>query len=120
MISEFITRAFAIRDCAHFAHWATTSGFHHEVLGDFYEQVIELTDKLVEAYIGNYDTVPDVQTKGYKFKDANQIVKCLEEDVVWMTDNCEDICADVEALENILQEIQGLYLTTITKLKRFK
>ena len=120
MISEFISRAFAIRDAAHFAHWSTDSGFHHGVLGDFYESVIGLTDRFVEAYIGNFNTIPTVTTQGGKLKDAKSFLKLLEADVVWMAENEDKICEELDVLENILQEIQELYLSTVLKLKRYK
>ena len=53
MISELIQKLFAARDCAHYAHWATTSGYHHGVLGDIYDQVVDYADRIMEAYIGN-------------------------------------------------------------------
>jgi hypothetical protein len=34
-----------------------------------------------------------------------------------MQENCDAITGEVEALENILQEIEGIYLSTIYKLE---
>lgn len=116
MIDQLISRVFAIRDCAHMAHWNAESGYHHEQLGNFYEEVIPLLDRIVEAHIGNFNEVPKV-----KFSlPGDDILKCLEEDVVWMDKNSETITGDVEAMENILQEITELYLSTIFKLRRLK
>jgi len=39
---------------------------------------------------------------------------------VWIASNTDKISGEVEALENILQEITALYLKTIYKLKFLK
>ena len=41
----------------HFMHWATTSYAQHKTLGKFYENIIELTDQLAEAYFGCYGQI---------------------------------------------------------------
>ena len=120
MLEEFIARAFALRDCAHYAHWATSSGYHHGVLGDIYSNVVGFVDRVVEAHIGNFDDVPALETKGYKFKDDKQVLKCLKEDVVWIAKNREEISSDLDAIEAILDEMLEFYLSSITKLSRFK
>ena len=53
MIEQLVAKTFALRDCAHYAHWATSSGYHHEVLGEVYSEVVKFVDRLMEAYIGN-------------------------------------------------------------------
>jgi DNA-binding ferritin-like protein len=41
----------------HFMHWATRSYAQHKTLGKFYENIIELTDQLAEAYFGCYGQI---------------------------------------------------------------
>ena len=116
MVQELIQRVFATRNAAHLAHWAETSGYRHTVLGEFYDDVIDSIDKFVEAYQGNFGTIEDI-----KLKDSDKdIMKLIEDDIVWITTHCEEICEDIEALENILQELTGLYLSTRFKLKQLK
>ena len=43
----------------HFMHWATKSYAQHKTLGKFYENIIELTDQLAEAYFGCYGQITD-------------------------------------------------------------
>ena len=120
MISELISKLFCVRDCAHYAHWATSSGYHHTVLGDIYDNVVDYADRIMEAYIGNFNDVPIIKTLGYTFKDDREILKCLEEDVVWIAENREKIAVDVEAIEAIIDELVEFYLSNIFKLKRLK
>lgn len=120
MISELISKLFCVRDCAHYAHWTTSSGYHHGVLGEIYDQVVDYADRIMEAYIGNFNTVPTVKTKGYTFSNDKDILKCLEEDVVWIAENQEKIAEEVEAIEAIIDELVEFYLSNIFKLKHLK
>lgn len=43
----------------HFMHWTTDSFSKHMALGEFYEEVIELTDALAEAYFGAYGKIKE-------------------------------------------------------------
>lgn len=116
MITELIARVFCTRDCAHLKHWSTGSYAEHQALGDFYEEVIDIVDNLVECYQGNFGRIGKVKLDSQ----AGEPLKCMESDAVWIAENSEAISGDVEALENILQELTGLYLRTIYKLKFLK
>ena len=120
MTAELVSKAFALRDCAHYAHWATSSGYHHEVLGEVYSEVVKFVDRLMEAYIGNFDEVLKVKTEGQSLSDDKQVLKCLQSDVAWIAKNRDKIASDLDALEAILDEMMEFYLSSITKLKRFK
>lgn len=120
MISELIQKLFAARDCAHYAHWATSSGYHHGVLGDIYDQVVDYADRIMEAYIGNFGTVPTVKTTGASLSSDKEILKCLEKDVTWIAENRDKIAEDIDAIEAIIDELVEFYLSNIFKLKRLK
>ncbi len=57
MIEQLITRTFQARDIAHRAHWATKSYAQHVALGDFYDEVIDKIDDIVESYQGQFGLV---------------------------------------------------------------
>ena len=58
MIEELVARVFALRNAAHLEHWATNSFSKHMALGSFYDDIIDKTDKLVEAVgSGKFDLV---------------------------------------------------------------
>lgn len=115
MIEQLIAKVFEARNAAHLEHWRTKSYAVHKALGDFYEDVIELVDELVEAYQGNFGiigNVPDV-----KQTHNEDCVACLNEQVAWIAKNRSKIAQEVDSLENIVDEITGLYLKTIYKLE---
>lgn len=118
MIEHLVSRVFATRNCAHLAHWNESSGYRHEVLGDFYGDVVDSLDKFIEAYLGNFNDrriSPPASTNP-----PTDIIECLESDAVWIASNSEALTEDVEVLENILQELLAVYLSTLFKMKRLK
>ena len=110
MIKDLITRQFEIRNRAHREHWATKNGEQHRALGEFYDGVIDGLDKYVEAYQGVFGTVE-------KSKDATQDIR---DELVWLCENRSKVAKDIPALENILDELCGLYMTTLYKLENLR
>ena len=116
MIEQLIARVFAVRNATHIAHWKTKSFSEHMALGDFYDGVIDIVDSLVECYQGNFGIIGTVPLTNL----TGDTLKTLEQDVVWIANNREKICGEVDALENIVDELTALYLKTIYKLKHLK
>lgn len=115
MITTLISKVFATRGYAHLAHWSTASYAEHVALGDFYEEIVDGLDKLVEAYQGTFGKVKGVELCG---DDAPaDIIKHISAELIWMNNNCEEITKDLATLDNILQELQAVYMKTLYKLK---
>jgi hypothetical protein len=115
MIEELISRVFATRNAAHIAHWSETSGFRHEVLGDFYSSIIKKTDKLVEAHMGAYGLIPDVKMSDAK---SENIAKHIAEEAAWIDQNRDKIAGKARAISNLIDDLVDLYLTTHYKLTK--
>lgn len=115
-MNELIARVFATRNAVHVEHWRTKSYAQHMTLGDLYDDLIEALDELVECYQGAFDLVnpklDDVK--------AGEIVKRLEDDMLYITENRKAICRGLPALENLLQSLEGIYLRAIYKLNNLK
>lgn len=114
MVEELVEKVFAARNEAHIAHWATKSYAEHVALNEFYDNIIDLIDKLVEAYQGCYGLIHVTKLEADLEKD---ILYWLNEDVKWIAENREEISGGVRSLENIIDEISDQYLTTIYKLE---
>lgn len=114
--NDFIGMLFLARDVAHSAHLNTRSYAKHVALNTFYDEVIELADKFAEAYQGKYGLIGPISLMSAK-KTSN-IVEFLEGQV----DDLEEMrykVVDKECtpLQNIIDEIFGLYYSTLYKLK---
>jgi DNA-binding ferritin-like protein len=114
--ADFVGTLFLARDVAHSTHLNTRSFAKHSALNEFYDEVIELADKFAEAYQGKYGLIGPISLMSAK--KTNNIVEFLEGQV----DELEEMrykVVDKECtpLQNIIDEIFGLYYSTLYKLK---
>lgn len=115
MIEELVARVFKTRNQAHLAHWKTKSYAEHQALGSFYDDVIDILDKLVEACQGSKGIIGHVNLS---CKDESMdVIKALTEDANWASANRAKISKGVPAIDNIVDELVGTYLSTLYKLK---
>jgi hypothetical protein len=115
-MNEFIGHLFLARDVTHSAHLNTRSYAKHMALGEFYDKVIDLADSLAEAYQGRHGLVGPIALKGAKA--PGNLVTFLESSLSDIESNRYDVCdRDDSAIQNIIDEIVGLYLSTLYKLK---
>lgn len=113
-IESLIDKTFATRNAAHTEHWKTESFAAHAALGDLYEALPGVLDRLVEARQGLFGVVGPI--KGEK----PDVVALLKADVVWIAEHRAAITNDIPALQNILDELSALHMTAIFKLERLK
>ena len=83
----FVGRLFLARDVAHSTHLNTRSFSKHSALNTFYDEVIDLADKFAEAYQGRHGLIGPIAIPAAK------------------------------KTTNIIDEIAGLYLSTLYKLR---
>ena len=114
--NEFVGMLFLARDVAHSAHLNTRSYAKHIALNGFYDGIIDLADKFAEAYQGKYGLIGPIALMSAK--KTNNIVEFLEgqvDDLMEMRYVVVD--KDCTPLQNIIDEIFGLYYSTLYKLK---
>lgn len=114
--SEFIGMLFLARDVTHSVHLNTRSYAKHVALNGFYDGIIDLADKFAEAYQGKYGLIGPIALMSAK--KTNNVVDFLQaqsEDIEAMRYDVVD--KDCTPLQNIIDEIMGLYYSTLYKLK---
>jgi len=114
--ADFVGMLFLARDVAHSVHLNTRSFSKHMALGAFYDGIIDLADKFAEVYQGKHGLIGPISLMNAR-KTSN-IVEFLQDQV----DEIEKVRYEVvdkteTALQNIIDEIVGLYLSTLYKLK---
>lgn len=114
MIEELVSRVFSLRNAAHLAHWSTRLYAQHMALGDFYDDIIEQTDKIVETYQGLFGLIGDVGPLPYS-KDG--ILEQIGADGNWINQNREALSRGHDVLENQIDELGKIYAQTYYKLK---
>lgn len=114
--AEFVGTLFLARDVAHSVHLNTRSYAKHVALNAFYEGIVDLADKFAETYQGKYGLIGPIALMSAK-KTTN-ILEFLQD----QADEIEKVRYDVvdkacTPLHNIIDEIMGLYYSTLYKLK---
>jgi hypothetical protein len=113
---KFIGMMFLARDVAHSVHLNTRSFSKHSALNGFYDDIVDFADKFAEAYQGRHGLIGPISLMSAK-KTAN-IVEFLEDQVDEIEKSRYEVCDKSDtALQNIIDEIVGLYLSTLYKLK---
>jgi DNA-binding ferritin-like protein len=114
--ADFIGLLFLARDVAHSSHLNTRSYAKHKALQKFYENIIDLADSFAEAYSGRHGLIGSITLQSAK-KTSN-ITEFLEDQLKQIEDERYDICdKSYTPLQNIIDEIIGLYLSTLYRLK---
>ena len=118
MIGKVISTLFLSREVAHREHLQSTSYAQHMALGDFYEDIIEQADCLAETYQGMGSLIDDIP---YLSHDGEgNIVTVLKKHLVLVQRYREKCTVESKALEAVFDNIEGLYLSTLYKLKFLK
>jgi hypothetical protein len=114
--ADFVGHLFLARDVAHSVHLNTRSYAKHKALGSFYDKVVDLADSFAEAYQGRHGLIGPISLQTAK-KNGN-IVEFLQDSLDEIEANRYKVCEkDDSAIQNIIDEIVALYLSTLYKLK---
>ena len=112
----FMGELFLARDVAHSIHLSTRSYAKHKALGKFYPALIDLADQFAEAYQGRYGLIGTIELQSAD--NAKNIVSFLENSLKELEEMRYSVVKkDDTTLQNIFDEIVGLYLSTLYRLK---
>ena len=114
--SDFVGYLFLARDVAHSVHLNTRSFAKHMALQGFYDGIVDLADKFAEAYKGRHGLIGGISLQ--TAKKTTNVVEFLENQLEEIEGCRYDVVSDKDtALQNIIDEIVGQYLSTLYKLK---
>lgn len=114
--ADFVGMLFLARDVTHSVHLNTRSFAKHMALQGFYEEIVDLADKFAEAYQGKYGLIGPISLMSAK-KTSN-VVEFLQDQVDEIeAERYKVVDKDCTPLQNIIDEIVGLYLSTLYKLR---
>lgn len=113
--NDFIGHLFLARDVAHSVHLNTRSYAQHVALNAFYDSVVDLADKFAEAYQGRHGLIGPIALQ--RAEKNSDIVEFIQDSLDGIESGRQDLCGDDTALQNIIDEIVALYLSTLYKLR---
>jgi len=111
-IEELISRVFQARNIAHREHLKTDSYAKHMALGQFYDDVIESIDEIIEVHQGRHELIGDFIVKDQLPKN---VTAYLIAEAAWIenTRNSFDTCP---AVLNLIDGLAAVYLRAVYKL----
>lgn len=113
---KFVGMLFLARDVAHSTHLNTRSYAKHVALNAFYDEIVDLADKFAEMYQGKYGLIGPIALMSAD--KSNSVLDFLEKQAAEIeTVRYAVVDKDCTPLQNVIDEIVGLYYTTIYKLK---
>ena len=114
--NDFVGMFFLARDVTHSVHLNTRSYAKHKALQKFYRHIIDLADNFAEAYQGRNGMIGAITLQSSK-KTAN-VTEFLEDQLEDIEKYRYEVCGkDDSALQNLIDAIVELYLSTLYKLK---
>jgi DNA-binding ferritin-like protein len=114
--SQFVGLLFLGRNVAHSVHLNTRSYSKHVALNTFYDEVVDAADKFAEAYQGRNGLIGPIAIPAAK-KTTN-IIEFLQDQLDEIEKGRYEICEKTDTpIQNIIDEIVGLYLSTLYKLR---
>ncbi len=114
--ADLIGHLFLARDVTHSVHLNTRSYAKHKALGSFYGKIIDLADDLVEMYQGRHGLIGPITL--HSAKKTTNVVEFLEDSLKEVENMRYKVCDKEDtAIQNNIDEIVGLYLSTLYKLK---
>jgi len=120
IVGQFISTLFSSRTQAHILHLQTNSFAVHKALNDYYDEIVGLTDSLVEGYQGKYGIVT-----GYSNVDLLESRECADVIKYFMAlsifvDRTRTQMPQDSYIQNVIDEIVDLINSTLYKLKFLK
>ena len=114
--NDFIGMLFLARDVTHSVHLNTRSFSKHMALNTFYDEIIELADGFAEAYQGRHGLIGPISLMSAK--KTENVIEFLKDQLVEIEKCRYDVCEkDDTPLQNLIDGIIELYLTTLYKLR---
>jgi DNA-binding ferritin-like protein len=114
--ADFVGYLFLARDVTHSVHLNTRSYAKHKALQKFYEDIVDHADSFAEAYQGRHGLIGPISLMSAK-KTGN-VVEFLEDQLAEI-EKCryEVVDKSDSSLQQLIDNIVDLYLTTLYKLK---
>ena len=113
---DFVGMLFLARDVTHSVHLNTRSYSKHKALQKFYENIIELADNFAEAYQGRHGLMGPISLQSAN-KTTN-VIDFLQNQLEEIEADRYKVCEETDtAIQNLIDEIVALYLSTLYKLR---
>lgn len=105
-----IGQLFHSRDTMHIVHLQTTSYAEHKALDNYYSSLLELTDSLIEAYMGTLGKRVNFKIPSSEYVNAKQHLTQLKQ---YLMKHRTVFGVENTHIQNIIDEIVALITSTL-------
>lgn len=120
LMGQFVSTLLASRTQAHIFHLQTPSFAAHKALNDYYDEIVGVTDNLVESYQGKYGIITGYGNIALQeYQSCEAIIVFFETLCMYVEKSRQLICQD-SYIQNQIDEIVALIKSTIYKLRFLK
>ena len=116
-VAKFLSTLFNSRDQAHIFHLQTSSYAAHKALNEYYDEIVDIVDGLVESYQGKYGIITNYPHSYHLPK--NPPLAYLESLQGFVQEARQSLPQDSE-LQNEIDSIATLLNSTCYKLTRLR
>jgi hypothetical protein len=116
---ETVSKLLHSRTQSHIFHLQSSSYAEHEALNDYYDDIVDLIDELVESYQGEYEVLKKYDNYTLNmYKNTQQVISFFEK----LAEDVEDLrsVTDGNFLQGKLDDVLELINSTLYKLKNLK
>ena len=120
IVGQFISTLFASRTQAHVFHLQTDSFAEHSALNTYYDEIVGITDGIVESYQGKYGII-----SGYgnialqEFQNCEGVIMYFETLCMYVEKSRQMLPQDTY-IQNQIDEVVALINSTMYKLRFLK
>jgi DNA-binding ferritin-like protein len=120
-VVEFVNRLFESREQAHVYHLQSDTYAKHEALQEYYEDILDFIDDIVEVYQGQYDLIGDYDVIKANDIDKSDVVKYFQDLAEFVKKGRFEAFKEEDMhLQAIFDEVIALIYKTIYKLRFLK
>lgn len=121
---KFFSKLFEARQMAHIFHLQVKaemgSGWEHDALNDFYDEILEFVDELIETYQGQYGIVEGYETIDPSATSQMKSLEYLKQTVDFIRAERKSFKEEDTHLHSVIDDIVCLFYKTIYKLTNLK
>jgi hypothetical protein len=120
MIEKLIATLFLSREITHREHLKASRRSNHMILGEFYDSILDATDKLTEIYQGRHGIIDDIPILTND-RPNSDVVKILEYHLA-IVEKLRYTAVDKNdaVIQAVIDEVCMVYLQTLYKLRNLK
>ena len=120
LMGQFVSTLLASRTQAHIFHLQTPSFAAHKALNKFYDEIVGVTDSLVESYQGKYGIITGYGNIALQEYQSCEAIIVFFETLCMYVEKSRQILPQDSYLQNQIDEIVALIKSTIYKLRFLK